>query len=80
MPQQQLENLMTRLHETFGSTEASPQQQQLMDDLQRHIENGNNDPTLQDSANLLLEELEIDHPKAAVILREIIETLGRLGI
>lgn len=80
MPQQQLENLMTRLHETFSSTEVSPQQQQLMDDLQRHIENGNNDPTLQDSANLLLEELEIDHPKAAVILREIIETLGRLGI
>ncbi|MEZ5539586.1 MAG: DUF4404 family protein [Pseudomonadales bacterium] len=80
MPKQQLENLMTRLHETFASSEVSPQQQQLMADLQRHIATGKGDPSLHDSANVLLEELEIDHPKAAAVLREIIETLGRLGL
>ncbi|MCC7516695.1 MAG: DUF4404 family protein [Pseudomonadales bacterium] len=81
MPKQQLENLMTRLHDAFASTEVSPQQQQLLDDLYLHLETGNNANTsLKDSANLVLEELEIDHPKAAVILREVIETLGRLGL
>ncbi|MBK8288350.1 MAG: DUF4404 family protein [Cellvibrionales bacterium] len=38
------------------------------------------EPSLQDSANLLLESLEVEHPRAAGILREIVETLGRLGI
>lgn len=80
MPQQQLENLITRLHESFGSTETSPQQQQLLDDLQRHSAGGSDTLSLQDSANVVLEELEIEHPKAAAVLREIVETLGRLGV
>ena len=80
MPQQQLENLITRLHESFGSTDASPQQQQLLDDLQRHSAGGSDTLSLQDSANLVLEELEIEHPQTAAILREIVETLGRLGV
>ena len=80
MPQQQLDNLITRLHDRFGSSEVSPQQQQLLDDLQRHSAGGADTLSLQDSANAILEELEIDHPKAAAVLREIVETLGRLGV
>jgi hypothetical protein len=81
MPQKHLDNLMTRLHETFGSSEVSPQQQQILDSMRLQL-NGNSldKPSLQDSANLLLEELEMDHPKAAAILREIIETLGHIGV
>ena len=83
MPQQHLENLITRLHGTFGDTNTSPQQQQLLDDLRNHLDGkpvSSDKLSLKDSANLLLEELEIDHPQAAGILREIVETLGRLGI
>ncbi|HQQ62349.1 MAG TPA: DUF4404 family protein [Pseudomonadales bacterium] len=84
MPRQHLENLITRLHEQFGDQASSPQQQQWMAELQHHLHNRNEpdvpDPGLQDTANLLLESFEEEHPKAAGIVREIIETLGRLGL
>ena len=76
MPQQHLENLITRLHDEFSPGQNSPQQQQLLDELQ----NQPMQPSVKDSANLLLESLEVEHPQAAGILREIIETLGRLGL
>jgi hypothetical protein len=84
MPQQQLENLITRLHEEFSPGLSSPQQQQLLDELKTHLHERNQpappDRTLKDTANLLLESLEIEHPQAAGVVREIIETLGRLGL
>ena len=84
MPKQQLENLITRLHDTFAPGQASPMQQQLLQDLQRHAhaldEPEPQDPTPLDTANLLLESIEEEHPQAAGIVREIIETLGRLGL
>lgn len=84
MPKQHLENLITHLHEQFASEDSSPQQQQWMAELQHHLHNRNEpavpDPSLQDTANLLLESVEEAHPQAAGILREIIATLGRLGI
>ncbi|MBP8030421.1 MAG: DUF4404 family protein, partial [Pseudomonadales bacterium] len=84
MPRQHLENLITRLHQEFSPGQSSPQQQQLLDELKNHLHNADQqapvEPSLQDSANLLLESLEVEHPRAAGILREIVETLGRLGI
>lgn len=84
MPRQHLENLITRLHEEFSPGQSSPQQQQLLEGLKHHLHNADEqvpaDPSLKDSANLLLESLEVEHPQAAGILREIVETLGRLGL
>jgi plasmid stabilization system protein ParE len=84
MPKQQLKNLITHLHDTFAPGQASTLQQQWMSELQRHAHNPGepepSDPTPQDAANLLLESLEADHPQAAGVLREIIATLGRLGL
>jgi hypothetical protein len=84
MPKQDLENLITRLHETFAPGQTSPRQTQLLAELHRHThadgEPEPQDPSLRDVANQLLEELEIEHPQGAGILREIIETLGRLGL
>lgn len=84
MPRQHLQNLITRLHQEFSPGQSSPQQQALLNELQQHLHNSGEqapaDPSLTDSANLLLESLEIDHPQAAGIVREIIATLGRLGI
>ena len=76
MPQQHLENLITRLHDEISPGQSSPQQQQLLSELQSQPPH----PSVKDSANLLLESLEVEHPQAAGILREIIETLSRLGL
>ncbi len=76
MPKQQLDNLITSLHEQFGLQETSAEQHRWLSELQR----GEHESSPQDTANLLLESLENGHPKTAAILREIIDTLGRLGI
>jgi hypothetical protein len=84
MPRQHLDNLITRLHQEFSPDQTSQQQQQLLEELQKHVHQidqpGPEDPSPKDTANLLLENLEIEHPTAAGIVREIIETLGRLGL
>jgi hypothetical protein len=84
MPRQHLDNLITHLHELFAGQENSPQQQQLLAELQQHLHEHNEpepvNPGIHNTAALLLESLEADHPQAAVILREIIATLGRLGL
>ena len=84
MPRQELQNLITRLHEQFGSDAASPEQQRWMQSLQQHLHAPNEpaptEPNLADTANLLLESLEEEHPQAAGIVREILQTLGRLGL
>lgn len=84
MPRQHLENLISRLHQEFNPGQTSPQQEQLLNELRNHLHKSGEpapaDPSLKDSANLLLESLEVEHPQAAGILREIIETLGRLGL
>ena len=84
MPRQHLDNLISRLHQEFSPGFSSPQQQQLLDELQLHMHNRNEAtpaaPSPKDAANALLESLEVEHPQAAAVVREIIETLGRLGL
>ncbi len=84
MPKQHLDNLITRLHDTFAPGQASTAQQQWMEDLRRHAHAPDEaepaDPSPLDTANQFLESLEQEHPQATGILREIIETLGRLGL
>lgn len=84
MPQKKIENLMSQLHEQFGTVEPSPQQQRLMDDLQSHIHSSGEpapeDPSLIQSAELLLESLEGEHPRATGIMRELLDTLRNIGV
>lgn len=84
MPRQHLDNLISRLHQEFSPDSSSPQQQQLLNELQLHVHDHNEaapaDPSPKDIANALLESLEVEHPQAAAVVREIIETLGRLGL
>ena len=76
--------MITTLHDRFGDELISPQQQQLLQNLKNHIhavdEKDPLDPDFQDSLNLLLEEVESGHPKAAEILREVIKILNNMGI
>jgi hypothetical protein len=84
MPKTKIENLITHLHEQFGDDLDSPQQQQLMQQMQYHLHQLNEadpkDPGLRETAELLLENLEVNHPQAAIFVREIISLLQGMGI
>ncbi len=83
-PQQRMESLMSELHELFGHEEATPQQQQLMRNLQQHIhEQGEPDvsrPNLVESLEVVLEDIEVDHPRTSAVLREVLSTLRNIGV
>lgn len=84
MPQKKIANLMTELHEQFGLVEPSPQQEKLMRDIESHIHNASEptppDPSLTESAEMLLETLGGDHPRTAAIMRELLDTLKNIGV
>ena len=44
------------------------------------IEKATNDTSLADSVNLAVERFEVEHPTLAVTLRNIVQTLGNIGI
>ena len=84
MAKEKIENLITTLHETFGDNELSSQQAQLMEDMKTHLHNWDDpeiaDPSLKETVELLLSGIENKHPKAATIIKEIIETLNNIGV
>jgi hypothetical protein len=82
MAKKKIENLISEMHETFGDDQVSPQQEQLMQQLQLHMHNWGEpdppDPTIAETVEMLLVEFEEDHPKAAAIVRQILETFRGL--
>jgi hypothetical protein len=84
MPKTELKSLFQRLRENIPETEASATQQALLNNIQYHIhdegEADPEEPTLRESVELLLEDIEADHPKSAAITRNILETLAAIGI
>lgn len=84
MPRQQLTSLFQRLREHFPEGEASAQQKMLMDQIDYHLHDVDSpdpvDPTVRDSVEMLIEDIEVEHPKSASIARNILETLAGIGI
>jgi hypothetical protein len=84
MPKQTLQNLISNLHDQFGDDETSAQQQQLMQALESHIHGMDEaapvDPNVQETLTLLLDDVEVRHPQAAGIIREVMEALKNMGI
>lgn len=84
MPRKKIENLISQLHDTFGDDETSAQQARLMQDLENHIHNWDEpalpDPTIAETVEMLLEEIEEDHPKAAAVVKQIMEVLQNIGV
>lgn len=84
MSKTRLEDLISRLHQQFGDSTLSPQQSQLMQDMQDHLHNMDEsepqDPDLQDVVELLIKEIEDQHPKAASTANEILGILNNIGI
>ncbi len=84
MPIDSLKALIIDLHDSFGDDETSPQQQQLMQQLQIYVHDIDTaervPPGLIESAEILLEEMEEGYPKTAAIIRQVINTLGNIGV
>ncbi|ODS24008.1 hypothetical protein AB835_05645 [Candidatus Endobugula sertula] len=79
-----IENLISSLHERFGDDFTSPQQQQLMDSLKNYTYySGEEIPVgsdFKETLDLLLKDIEWQHPQAAGVIREVMEILKNMGI
>ena len=84
MPKQKAENLITDLHERFADDLVSPEQVALLEQVKNHIHNMSDadpaDPTFLDTVEQLVTELEVEHPTAASILEQVLNTLKNIGI
>lgn len=84
MPKQELKSLFQRLRDHLPEGEASAQQKMLLDKIQFHIHETDEpdpiDPSLRNSVELLVDDLEIDHPKSAAVAKNILEVLAAIGI
>jgi hypothetical protein len=84
MPIDNLKALISDLHDSFGDDESSPQQQQLMQQLQIYVHDIDTaepvPPGLIECAEILLDEVEEDYPQTAAIIRQVINALGNMGI
>jgi hypothetical protein len=84
MPREKIEGLLTQLHEKFADSETSPQQEALMQQLQSQLSEWEGpkpaDGSVVTTAEMLLEEVEEKHPQLSLLLKEILEALGNIGI
>jgi len=84
MPKQKVQHLISELHDRFSDDLASPQQQQLLAQLQSHIHNMDDaepvEPSFLETLDLLVAEVEIEHPHIASTLGQVIDTLKNIGI
>jgi len=84
MPKQKVQALISDLHERFGDDLTSPQQEDLMHQLQTHIhelgEKEPVEPSFLEAVEIYLAEIEGEHPKAAVVVRQLLDTLKNIGV
>jgi plasmid stabilization system protein ParE len=84
MAKQKIEGLISELHQRFGDDETSHEQQALMAQLQSQLAEWEGpesaDGDLEETARLLLKEVAERHPKAALVIREILETLANIRL
>jgi hypothetical protein len=83
MSKQHIEGLLTNLHEKFATSETSSQQEALLQQLRGQLtdwEGPKPDGSVVTTAEMLLEEVEEDHPHLSHAVRELIDALGRIGI
>lgn len=84
MARQKIKGLLTQLHERFASSETSAQQDALMQQLHSQLVEWDGprppDGNVVLTAELLREEFKEKHPHLSLLLREIIDELGKIGI
>lgn len=84
MAKQHVEGLLTQLHERFADSDTSPQQEALLQQLQGQLAEWKGpvpaDGNVVTTAELLLEEVKEKHPQLSIIVKELLDVLGKLGI
>lgn len=84
MSQQELGNLLTQLRSHLPEDQISTQQRQLLDKIQYHIHDEDEpdpeEPSLKQSVEMLVDELEADHPVGVSAAKKILEALNAMGI
>jgi hypothetical protein len=87
MPARELQEQLNTLREQLEkNTTLSEDERQnlhvLMQEIERKIEleTMTKDASLADGVNLAVERFELEHPAIAVTLRNIVQTLGNIGI
>lgn len=83
MPKQHIEGLISDLHDKFADSDTSPQQEEMLAQMQSQLagwEGPKPPENFTETAEMLLQEIEDEHPKAAGVIREIINTLGNIGV
>lgn len=81
--QEQLDQLSEQLEKNQTlSLEERKDMRALMEQIKARmeLENATADPSVADSVNLAVERFEVDHPGVAGALRNIVQTLGNIGI
>jgi hypothetical protein len=81
--QEQLNTLREQLEQNPPLSEAERENlQELMAqiELELNLENATQNPSLADGVNLAVERFELEHPGIAGTLRNIVQTLGNIGI
>lgn len=83
MSQAKVIELISTLNDSFGSTEPSAEQQALLQAVNLHIHNAEQDafnPSLIETLELLADEIQDEHPQLAAIAQETLRLLGNMGI
>ncbi len=85
MAQEKIRNLISQLHDLYWEDKTtSAQQQRLLQELEwrAHPEGTDEpeEPMPRETMEMLIEEMEAEHPKTARVMRELMETLKNIGI
>ena len=87
MPARELQEQLNTLREQLDQNPPlNEEQREHLSDLAKQIEaeialeKATYDSSLADNVNLAVERFEVEHPSLAVTLRNIVQTLGSMGI
>lgn len=84
MPEQKIKNLMSELHELFGDSQVSAEQAALLKSVEDHVHSSAErdlpEPSMLESLELLVSEIEEEHPKASAVVGQIVNALKNMGI
>ena len=87
MPARELQQQLDALREQIDQNPPLSQEERVhLNELaqkieaQLNLESATNDTNLTDSVTLAVERFELDHPTLATTLRNIVQTLGNMGI
>ena len=83
MPKHHIEGLITQLHDRFADSDTSPEQEAMLARMKSQLaewEGPKPPEDFSETAEMLLQEVEEEHPKAAGLVREIINALNSIGV